>query len=99
MVRGMLDRGFVGSDEAKERWGQEKVETWGARAKRLERLARASPQTASANLMMLIQQEWKFALGVNPIVGPLLAPLETAMWDNFLPDLLGGSREEVTNSL
>ena len=35
----------------------------------------------------------------SPSVGPLFAPLEVILRDNFLPDLLGGRIEDVYDSL
>ena len=47
----------------------------------------------------MIYREWYFVQSVTPSVGPLFAPLEAASRGYFLPDLLGVTGEEVTNSL
>ena len=57
------------------------------------------PQTAYSGLKFFFQQEWQFVLRVTPGVVPLFAPLGEASRDAFLPDLLGGRREEVNDSL
>ena len=48
---------------------------------------------------MLLQQKWQFVQHVTPGVGPLFAPLEEAFRNEFILDLLGFRREEVTDSL
>ena len=61
--------------------------------------ARELPQMVYAGLMMLLQQEWKFVCRVTPGFGTLFVSLEAELWDEFLLALLGGRREEVTESL
>ena len=80
---------FVGSDEAKQRWAEEKVETLVAEAKRLAEFARESPQRVYSGLSILLHQKWKFFQRVNPDVGPHLVPQDAALRDDFLTDLLG----------
>ena len=50
-------------------------------------------------LIMLLQQEWQFFQSVTPSVGTLFKPLEVALRYDILPDLLGGRREVLTDSL
>ena len=89
----------MGSDEAKHRWAYDKVETWVAGVKHLTVFARASHQTAYSRLTMSLQQEWKFVHNLTPSVRPLFETLEVHLRDTFLPELMGGRREEVTDSL
>ena len=49
--------------------------------------------------MILIHQEWIFFQCVTSSVGPLFEPPEVVLRVNLLPALLGGRREEVTESL
>ena len=47
---------FWGSDEAKQRWVEEKVGTWGAGVKRLAVFAKVFPQMTYASLTMFLQR-------------------------------------------
>ena len=47
-------------------------------------------------MKILLQQEWQFAQNKTPGVGNLFVTLETALRDDFLPDLLGVRRKEAT---
>ena len=87
------------SDEKKLIWVEEKLETWVAGEKRLDKFARALPQTAYARLTMSIQKEWQFAQRTTTSVGTLFAPLEAALTENFIASLLGGWREDVIDYL
>ena len=91
--------GFVGSDEAKQIWIEEKVETLVEGVKRLAVFAREFLQMAYVGLTMYLRHEFQFVQRVTPGVGTLFAPLEEAMRDDLLQDLLGDRREEVTDSL
>ena len=57
---------FVGSDNAKQRWLGEKVETWVAGVNCLAGFSREFPQTTYAGLTMSLQQEWKFVRRATP---------------------------------
>ena len=48
---------------------------------------------------MLLQKEWQFFQHVSPSAGNLFAALEAALRENFLPPLLGGRIEELTELL
>ena len=48
---------------------------------------------------MLFQQDWKFFQNVTPRVGPLVAPLEAYTKNKFIPDLLWGKNNAVTDAL
>ena len=67
--------------------------------KRLGVFARAFPHMVYSGLMVLIQIEWKFVQRVIPVFGTFFVPLEAALRNEFLPFLLGFSREEFTDSL
>ena len=57
------------------------------------------PKTAYDSLVMLIWKGWQFGQRVTPRVGTIFSTLEAALRDDFLPALLGGSREKVTEFL
>ena len=61
--------------------------------------ARATHQTDYTVMNMSLNKEWHFVQCATPGVGPLFKPPETVLRDDFLPDLLGGRRDEVTDSL
>ena len=90
----------MGSDEAKQRWVEGKVDTWIAGVKRLVVFLILPPQTAYADLTLLLHQEGGGVVQhVTPGVGLLFAPLEATLREEFLRDLFGGNREDVTESL
>ena len=89
----------MGSDKAKQRWVEEKVETLLAGVKCLALFLRALSQTDYVGLTISLQQYWQFVKNITPSFGTLFAPLEAALRVNFLSSLLGGRREEVANSL
>ena len=88
---------FVGSDEAKKSWLEERAQTWVAGVKDLTGFARASPQKAYYGLMMSLHKEWNFSSASPKGVGPLFAPLEAALRSDFILGLLRENREEVTD--
>ena len=90
---------FVGYDEAKHRWADEKVDTWVAGVKHLAGFVRSSHHKAYGGLTMSLHQEWNFVQHITPGVRSLFTTLEAALRDDFLPALIGGRREEVTDSL
>ena len=89
----------VGSDEAKQIWMEENVEIWVAGFKRLAEFSRVFPQTDYAGLTMSLHQKWQFLQRLTPSVGPLFAPLEAELWDDFLLDRFVESIWEFTESL
>ena len=90
---------FVVSEEAKHILVEEKLETWVAGVKRMVGFVRAFPQMAYADLTMSIHNKWQFVQHVTYEVRPLFAPPEEKISDKFFPYRLGGSKEEVTDSL
>ena len=48
---------------------------------------------------MSLHEEWKFVQYITPIDGTLFAPLQMASGGGFIPYLLRGGREEVTDYL
>ena len=79
----------MGSDEAKHRWVEEKVETWVAGVKHLAGFAILFTQVDYSVLKMSLQHEWQFIRSVPPRVGPLFAPLESELGDEFILTLIG----------
>ena len=55
------------------------------------------PHMDYAVLTILLQQECQFVQSVTPGVGLLFSPLEVELGDDFLPGLLGGRIEEITD--
>ena len=68
------------------------METLVAGVKHLVMFAIFFPQAFYTSLMMSLQQEWQFSNHVTRIVGTLFASLEEELRNDFLLDLLGGSR-------
>ena len=75
------------------------MENWVAGVKTMAVFERGLPQMSYARLMMSLQKYWNFYNKATPVFGPLFAPLEESLKENFTPDLLGVRREEVTESL
>ena len=86
---------FVGATKAKQTWLEDKVDSWVEGVIHLAGFACIFPQAAYAGLKMALQKEWKFLQSITPGIGPLFAPLEEFLREDFLPYLLGGPKEEV----
>ena len=75
------------------------METWVEGVQRLEGFVRDFIQVACYRLTISLQQVWQFFQLVTTRFIPVCAPMDAALRENFLPDLMGGSRGEVTYSL
>ena len=81
--------GFVGSDEAREKWLREKVVNWVEGVERLARVAKRFPQSAYTGLTRSLQMEWRYLQRVLPEAGKHFRPIEEAIRSTFLPALFG----------
>ena len=91
--------GFVGTDDAKARCLEEKVEGWQALVAIMDRVAGKQPQKIYAGLQNSLQQEWDFVQCVNPDIGKTFQPVEDELREIFLPDLFKGSTYQIPSIL
>ena len=52
--------GFIGTEEAKAKWLEPKIQAWVYGVEQLARVARRFPQAAYAGLVKSLQSEWQF---------------------------------------
>ena len=74
----------MGSYEDKHIWVEDKVETWVAGVKRLEKFSKEFHQTAYIGWKISLHQEWNPVQHVTPSVGTLFEPLEKAFQCKFI---------------
>ena len=89
--------GFVGSDDARERWLRPQVEKWAEAVRVLGRIAVHHPQAAYCGLAHSLQSEWQYLQRVVPGIGDAFGPVEEAICKDFLPKLFGV--ESITDDL
>jgi hypothetical protein len=80
--------GFVGLEAMLELWLDPMVEKWVAGIETLARIAVRFPQTAYAGLVSSLQAEWQYICYVVPGAGRYLEPVESALYEKFIPALL-----------
>jgi hypothetical protein len=81
--------GFLGSEAAKTKWLDAKIQDWVYGVERLAMAARKYPQAAYAGLCKSLQSEWQYLQRVLPESGPAFEPVEASLRETFLPALLG----------
>ena len=91
--------GTYGDAAEKELWVKKKVEEWVHCVEVLAKCAYTQPQTAYSGFVLVLQNEWTHLSRIVPNVGPLLAPIETAIREKFIPALFGISPSELTGEL
>ena len=91
--------GVYGDAAEKEEWVKKKVEQWVYCVEVLGKCAYTQPQAAYAAFVLSLQNEWTYISRVVPNVGPLLAPIEVAIREKFIPPLLGISPSELSGEL
>ena len=91
--------GVYGDAAEKEEWVKKKVEKWVDSVKTLGKCAYTQPQAAYAGFVLSLQNEWTYLSRIVPNVGPLLAPIEVAIREYFIPPLLGISPSELSGEL
>jgi len=80
--------GFIGTQEAKTLWIQPQITQWTKGIECLAQVAPRFPQTAYAGLAKSIQLEWQYLQHIVQETGPMLAPIEDAIANTFLPALI-----------
>ena len=83
---------------SRNRWIEPQVEGWVAAVEALAKVARKYPQSAHAGFTHCLQNQWAYVSRCVPGVGPLLAPVEDAIQQHFIPALLGSSLEEMVKA-
>ncbi|KAL7477922.1 hypothetical protein ACHAW6_003703 [Cyclotella cf. meneghiniana] len=81
--------GFVGSSTKCDRWLAPLVEKWVHGIEGLSAVTLHFPHSAYAGLISCLSAKWQYICHTVPDVRPLLAPIEEALWTNFLPAILG----------
>ena len=80
--------GFIGTEEAKAKWLEPKIQAWVYGVEQLARVARRFPQAAYAGLVKSLQSEWQFLQRVLPDNGTAFQRIEKAIREAFLPILM-----------
>ena len=62
----------MGYDKEKQRWVEDKVETWVEWGEFTSGVCKSSPKMAYAGLTILLHQEWQFVHSVTPFLVPYL---------------------------
>ena len=65
--------------------GKGESETWVHCVNVLAKCAYTQPQAAYTGFVLALQNEWRHLSRVVPNVGPLLAPIEVAIREKFIP--------------
>jgi hypothetical protein len=86
--------GFIGEDEALNKWLDEKTKFWTEAVTDLTSVTQAFPQAAYSGLQKSLQQEWQFVQRVTKGIGPEFASVEQTLAETFLPTLFGGEYNE-----
>jgi hypothetical protein len=79
---------FVGSEAMLERWLDPKVRQWVAGVEILARIVSRFPQTAYASLTSSLQAKWQYICRIIPGAEHYLGPIESAIYEKFIPALL-----------
>ena len=88
---------FIGDQEAENTLLDEKVQGWIELARMLSVLDLKHPQSSYPGMQKLLQKEWEFVQRVTPNIGDAFGPVETALWDAFMPALFQGVGEGTWN--
>lgn len=81
--------GFVGTAATENVWLEPKIQQWVRGIESLAKVAKRYPQTAYAGLTKAHQSEWQYLQRVTPANSDLFQPLEDAIRNTFIPNLLG----------
>lgn len=81
--------GFIGTMDSRKEWLAPQIEHWAKSVEKLARVAKRQPQAAYAAFTKSLQPQWLYSLRVLHDVGPEFQPIEDAVYDSFLPALLG----------
>ena len=65
-----------------------KITGWSESVEILAGVYRKHPQSAYSGLRKSLQQEWAFVQQVTPGIGNAFGPVEKALRETFMPDLL-----------
>ena len=89
---------FIGDGAAETRWLTGKVEVWAESVGTLAGVSCKHRQSTYAGLHKSLQQEWEFLQLVIPGIGDAFSPVEKALQETFLLEILekigrGGTRE------
>jgi hypothetical protein len=80
--------GFIGTNEARTQWLEPMIADWVFGIKQLAKAAQRFPQAAYAGLAKSLQMEWQYLQRVLPHAGTSFLPIEEALAESFLPQLL-----------
>ena len=79
--------GFIGSTAKQLEWLRPQIQQWIEGIEKLAKVAKRYPQTAYAGLVKSLQTEWTYLQRVVPELEEVMAPIEEAIKDTFLPAL------------
>ena len=80
----------IGTESFRERYVQDKVTSWVTEIQTLSNIARTEPQAAYSAFTYGVKHRWNYLMRTVPNIGPLLAPLERAIREEFIPALSNG---------
>ena len=79
----------IGSNEYVKEEVESKVKEWTTNVKCLAKIAETQPHAAFSALTHGMMAKWTYLSRTIPGIGPLLRPLDDAMWSTLLPALTG----------
>ena len=80
--------GYIGSADTRESWLDAQVQAWANGVCKLAQVAVKFPQSAYAGLVHSYQHEWQYLQRVTAGVSNAFAPVEQAIVEEFIPNLL-----------
>ena len=86
----------IGSEEFRIQYSREKISKWQAEVEKLAEIAKTEPQAAYAAYVHGEQHRFSYFMRTIPGMTDLLAPLDCAITEKFLPALLGSTAISAT---
>ena len=86
---------YIRDREVEGSWLEAKIKGWTEFMAILAGVAQKHPQSAYVGLQKSLQQEWAFMQRVNLGVSDSFGPVETALKETFVPELIEELREGV----
>jgi len=79
---------FIGSDQGKEAFIEDKVQVWCRDLKQLSDIASREPQIAYSAYVYGLSKRWNYVCRTTPGVADRLTPLEQVTRDEFIPAII-----------
>ena len=81
--------GVIGSYSGKKAFVEDLVKKWISELECLTKIAASQPQAAFSAFTKSVQFQWTYVQRVTPDCQSLFTDLETAIWEKFLPTVMG----------